>query len=108
MSVDISDIKAIRVVKKSSSTRLPLIGLLIGCVGGAVLGNLYQGLPGYGASFYVPIFSFSLGILGMIVGGYAGLITGEDKTYQIEGMADSEIQETLDYLRNKARIRDYR
>ncbi len=108
VSVDVGDIKVIRVVKKFSGRRLPLIGLLIGCVGGAVYGLLYKGLPGYGASFHVPIFSFSLGILGMIVGGYAEVIIGEDKTIQIEGMSDSAIQEFLDKLRKKARVRDYR
>lgn len=107
VSVDISDIKAIRVVKKSSGTRLPLIGLLIGCVGGAIFGILYQGLPEYRA-LYVPSFSFSLGILGMIVGGYAGEITGADKTIRMEGMTDPQIQKTMDYLHKKARIRDSR
>ena len=107
-TIDISDIKAIRVVKESRGGRLALIGLLTGCVVGAVYGSLYQGLPDYGASFYVPIFTFSLGILGMIVGGYAGEIKGTDKKIRIQGMTELHINETLNYLRKKARIRDYK
>lgn len=107
-SIDISDTKAIRVINESRGRRLPLIGLLIGCVGGAVYGSLYQGHPEYGASYTITVFTIVFGLLGMIVGGYAGIITGEDKTYQIEGMTDSKIQKSLDKLRKKARIRDYK
>lgn len=107
-AIDISEIKAIRVVKKSRGGRLALIGLLTGCVGGVVYGSLYQGLPGYGASFYVPIFTFYLGLLGMIVGGFAGEIKGTDKKIRIQGMTELHINETLNYLRKKARIRNYR
>ena len=101
-SIDISDIKAIRVVKESRGKRLGLIGFLIGCVGGAVYGGLYREFPGYVVS------GIAFGALGMIVGGYVGEITGIDKKIQIEGMTDSEINKTLDYLRKKARIRDYK
>ena len=106
-SIDISDIKVIRVVKESTGERLALFGLSIGCVGGAVYGSLYQGFPGY-RTLYVVGFSFTFGVLGMIVGGYAGKMTGKDKTIQIEGMTDLEIQETLDKLCKKVRFRDYK
>jgi ABC-type lipoprotein release transport system permease subunit len=42
------------------------------------------------------------------VGAIIGAVAGTDKTIQLEGMTDSEIQETLDKLRKKARIRDYK
>ena len=106
-TIDISDIKAIRVVKESRGGRLVLIGLLTGCVGGAVCGCLYQGIPGY-KTLYVVGFSYTLGILGMIVGGYAGEIKGTDKKIRIQGMTELHIHETLNYLRKKARIRDYK
>ncbi len=107
ISVNVGDIKIIRVVKKFSGRRLPLIGLLIGCVGGAVFGSLYQGQSVY-RTLYVIGFSFTFVILGIIVGGYVGEIIGEDKTIQIEGMTNSEIQEALEKLRKKARIRNYK
>ncbi len=47
-------------------------------------------------------------VVGLLIGGTIGAISGTDKTIQIEGMTDSEIQETLDKLRKKARVRDYK
>jgi hypothetical protein len=41
------------------------------------------------------------------VGAISGLVWGS-KTIQIDGITDSEIQETLDKLRKKGRIRDYK
>jgi len=50
----------------------------------------------------------SFGLVGLILGGIAGLTSGTDKTIQIERMTDSEIREALEKLRKKARIRDYK
>ncbi len=47
------------------------------------------------------------GIPGLLVGAVVGSIIGTDKTIQIEEKSDSEIQESLEYLRKKARIPDY-
>jgi len=47
-------------------------------------------------------------VVGLLIGGVTGALLGKDKTIQIEGMTDSEIEETLDKLRKKARIRDYK
>jgi hypothetical protein len=46
--------------------------------------------------------------VGGLFGAYIGGSVGRDEKIQIEGMTDSEIQETLDRLRKKARIRDYK
>ncbi len=48
------------------------------------------------------------GAAGLLIGGITGALVGKDKTIQIEGMTDPEIQEALDKLRKKARIRDYK
>jgi len=83
VSADIADIKAIRIMKKSKFWTGAGIGVLIGGAAGAILGySSGDDDPGAGA--------------------------GKDKTFQIEGMPDSEIQKTLDKLRKKARIRDYK
>jgi hypothetical protein len=52
-------------------------------------------------------------ILGLPVGAFIvaiiGLAAGSGgKTIQIEGKSDLEVQETLDKLRKKARIRDFK
>jgi hypothetical protein len=45
--------------------------------------------------------------IGLLVGGIISSASGKDKTIQIEGKSDSEIQAELEKLRKKARIPDY-
>jgi hypothetical protein len=56
----------------------------------------------------VLVFGALLGAADMVLGALIGAAFGKDEKIQIEGMSDSEIQETLDKQRKKARIRDYR
>jgi len=99
--IDIGDVWMIKIVKKSKFLLRTGQGLLVGGGVGLLVGNEDQGLKGVLAFF-------SITILGAIIGGMAGVNSGMDKTIQIEGMSDSEIQETLHKLRKKARIRDYK
>jgi hypothetical protein len=94
VSVDIADIKVIKIVKKSKA----LLGACIGLLAGIVAAKIGKYL----------IFAVIYPSTGMITGGLWGGYIGRDKTIQIEGMTDSEIRETMDKLRKKARIRDYR
>jgi hypothetical protein len=48
------------------------------------------------------------GLLGALLGAGVGAVAGTDKKIQIEGMSDLYIQATMDKLRKKARIRDYK
>ena len=109
VSVDVVDIRIIKILKKSKALSGAGIGLLIGGGIGA-LGALgaededpLQLLEGF-EWVIVGIIAGASAIVGAIIGAAAGT----DKTIQIEGMNDSEIQETLDKLRKKARIRDYK
>ena len=117
VSVDIADIKVIRVVKKSKALtgheKGSLYGLLIG--GGLGVAAVVSAISGSneeaglgdvisGTALYVGI----AGAVGYLIGGIIGATAGKDKTIQIEGMSDSEISEALDKLRKKARIRDYK
>ena len=116
VSVGIADIKVIKIVKKSSS----LLGVVIGgAIGGGI--GLYGMASAYNASVargedggLIPCI-----LLGSIVvpaalaiggafGGGIGALVGKDETIYFTGMTDSEIQKTLDKLRKKARIRDYK
>ena len=111
VSVDIADIKYIRGVKKSKALLGAGIGLLIGASAGAILG--YAEGDDYGtmdttAETKALVFGILLGIIGLCSGGLAGLKSGKDKTILIEGMTDLEIQKTMNKLRKKARIRDYK
>jgi len=106
VSVDIVDIKVIRIRKKSGAG----IGFLLGGSVGAFIGlGVYRkptGGPGIDLGPWLTALGF--GIVGGLIGLVIGLVAVTDKTIKIEGMSDSEIQATLDKLRKKARIRDYK
>ena len=113
VSVGIADIKVIKIVKKSKFWKGAGYGLLVGGGGGALLGLIayetdseMSWLTTRGEAAWH--FGTFFGLIGATVGGIYSLIAGTDKTIQIEGMTDSEIQEALDKLRKKARIRDYK
>ena len=46
--------------------------------------------------------------IGVLIGTIFGPSAEKYKTIQLEGMTDLEIRDTLDKLRKKARIRDYK
>ena len=104
MSVNITDIKVIRIVKKSKALLGAGIGFLILGGGGALIGYLSSDYeePAFSAIEY----GLVGGLVGVVLG--AGIGAGKGKTIQIEGMTNSEIKETLNYLRKKARIRNYK
>jgi hypothetical protein len=112
-SVGIGDIRIIRIVKKSRFVQSLGIGLLIGAGTGAILGlaegesiDFFGGTVTAGENALIG--GALLGFNGLILGGIAGASAGRDKTIQIEGKSDLEIEEVLQRLRKKARIRDYK
>ena len=120
VSVGIEDIKVIRIVKKSKFLQSLGIGVLVGAGGGVILG-LVQGetISIFGGTFLEgpgPITAGEnalikgafFGFLGLLVGVAVGLASGEDVKIQIEGKSDKKIKKTLDKLRKKARVRDYK
>ena len=108
VSVDIDDIKVIKIMKVSEIWKGFQIGGFIGAVAGALLfiaseKDKVGSLPI--AMFTSP--AIQGGAIGASIGGMVGVAVA-DKKIQIEGMTDLEIQEALDKLRKKARIRDYK
>ncbi len=113
MSVDIADIKVIRIVKKTKVLQGLGFGLLIGA-GFSALKGLTSDIDPCGAyategeglqiiwwgAVFVPI--------GLLIGGIVGFASGIDKTIQIEGRHPSSIEFILKELRKKARVRDYK
>ena len=104
VSVGIVDIKIVRIVKKTKALEGALIGGLVGG-GGGVLFPYIAGISEPREWTWIGIVT---GIGGVLLGGVVGGLFGIDKKIQIEGMSDLEIQATLDKLRKKARIRDYK
>ena len=108
VSIDIAEIKEIVLMKR------------VNALGGAIAGFLVGGLVGgkisvSGESLFSERYD-ETALIGILIGGALGLLSGilivknlaGKEKIQIEGMTDSEIQETLDKLRKKARICDYR
>jgi hypothetical protein len=113
VSADIADIKAIRIMKKSKFWTGAGIGVLIGGAAGAILGySSGDDDPGMMFTFTAGqkalMGGIGFGLVGLLLGGIAGAGAGTDNTFQIDRMSDSEIQETMEELRKKARIRDYK
>jgi hypothetical protein len=104
VSIDIADIRIITIAKKSKTSLGGYLGILVGGGAGALYGYEAGLVPSEGAKW-----GGVIGVVaGVILGSFIGSSLGKDKTFQIEGMTDSEIQETLDKLRKKARVRDYK
>ena len=108
-SIDIADIKVITIVKKSKVGKGALYGLLIGGVIGALEG-IREGKDAFifSSSELAAMGALVFGLLGALLGAGIEAVAGTDKTIQIEGKSDLEIEEALDKLRKKARIRDYK
>ena len=110
VSVGIEEIKVITIVKKSTFWKGPGLGLLIGgSIGGIIGGKFGSSLEEEsGAAKWAMLGGAVFGITGYLLGDILGAKKGKDKTIQIEGMTDWRINEALDKLRKKARIRDYK
>jgi hypothetical protein len=113
VSVGIGDIRVIRIVKKSKFFQSLGIGLLIGVGTGAILGlaeggsiDFFGGTVTGGENALIG--GALLGFNGLILGGISGLASGTDKTIQLEGRSEKELELVLKKLRKKARIRDYK
>jgi len=108
VSINIAEIKVIRIVKKSKALLGAGLGLII-LGGGTALSIAIFGTWESDEVLDVALFGGAIGAAaGLLIGGVTGTLLGTDKTIQIEGMTDSEINEVLEELRKKARIRDYK
>ncbi len=111
VSVDIGDVRVIRIVKKSTVLQGLGIGLLVGGGSGILLGTTEsagaagaEGFEGLGGAVIALI-----GIVGgLLIGGVVGSSAGKDEVIPIEGKPPAFIEFNLEKLRKKARIRDYK
>ena len=108
VSVNIADIKFIKIVKKSKLLTGAWVGIAVGGGAGVLLGGSASEGMSLSPSEGRKILGVFGAVVGLLVGGITGAMAGTDKTIQIEGMTDLQIQEALDKLRKKARIRDYK
>lgn len=125
VSINIWNVRAIEIKGKSKAGKGigkgSHYGLLIGgglgvlagagFVGG--LGSMGADVSSVGETLLTIVIVGAIGgavgaIIGGSIGGIIGAFSKESEVIRIEGMAEWEIQETLDYLRKKARVRDYK
>ena len=119
VSVSLSDTKIITINNKSQALEWGGIGFLIGGSMGATISCVV----GTALLFYYPLeseesvveeyYEYALpsalagGVIGALIGVMTGASAGKDKTVQIEGKSDSEIKQTLEELRKKARVPNF-
>lgn len=104
VSIDIGEVKVIKIVKKYKAGTGALIGLLVG----AAIGTAIQADEVASGSWFPAYSGAILGLPGALIGAGVGATSRSYKTVQIEGKSDSEIKEALEKLRKKARIPDYK
>jgi hypothetical protein len=106
LSIDIADIRSVRIVRKSKAGRYSLIGGLAGFIGGAVFALAsYDSLEGPFESraqgaVLVGIVS---GGLGALAGTIAGSALGTDSSFTIAGEPEAVVAGHLDKLRAYSR-----
>ncbi len=107
LSIEVSEISTIRIIKKSKAWAGLGWGALAGAVLGAVIGA-YDGWDlwssGAKAFFTGAFFAIPAGLLGLIIGA----AKGADKRIAFEGKNDLQIQSALRGLRYIARIPDFK
>ncbi len=105
VSVDITAVEAITIEKESKALLGAGLAFVIGTTCFAF--TSVASVEGEYSFFEVLPAAMIINIPSAIIGAIIGKSIGRDKTFQIEGKTDSEIQESLEYLRKKARIPDY-
>jgi len=103
VTVEVGNIRAITIVKKSKVMLGGGLGFLTGGLTVFLIGTITDPEES-GANL---AFGALGGILGFFVGLVVGSFFGNDKTIQIEGKSDSEIKDILEDLRKKARIPNF-
>jgi hypothetical protein len=103
VSVEIGEIRVIRIVKKSKALLGIGIGLLAGLVGGLIIGGTEKTIEGTRGEA-VAIYTGAIGGPAALIGGIIGAAIGTDKTIQIEGKSPEETKGILEKLRRQARV----
>jgi len=107
VTINIDDIKVIKIKKKSGFEKGFLIGGLTAAVGGTLLVAISEDTEDYNFFAYV-LFAGIVGAAGGLFGGLIGAVVGSGgKTYQIEGKSEAEIENILEELRKKARVSNF-
>lgn len=97
LSVDIKDVNAITLVKKSRGFQVGIYGVLAGILYASANRKTFK-YEDKSQDFWMT------GIYGGAAGVALGTVLGINKRIQIEGKSDTEIQQALEKLSKKARV----
>jgi hypothetical protein len=109
VSVEVSEIKVIIIVKKSKAVTGAIVGGVVGVIGGVALGYASE-YSEYGEIAHPSTLvkaGLFLGAVCAIAGMLVGIPLGIDQTVQIEGKTDPDINKLLEDLRKKARVTEF-
>ncbi|OGD10378.1 MAG: hypothetical protein A2Y86_01375 [Candidatus Aminicenantes bacterium RBG_13_62_12] len=102
-SIDLADVKTVRIIKKSLAGKGALYGFLAGAVGGAGVG-LAMGRTDM-LEEKTPLV---LGVFGGAIGALSGLLVGSvlglDSSFSVAGKPETVVNEYWDKLRAHARV----
>lgn len=112
ISVPVSEINTVTIVKRLKTVLWGGIGALAGVTVGAAVGAASYNprkdvLIIFTKGESIAIGAATFGFLGLVIGTVVGAISGIDKTIHMEGKSESETEETMEYLRAKARVTNY-
>jgi hypothetical protein len=100
-SIDLADIKSIRIVRKSRAGKGALYGFLAGAVGGALWGSANQA-PMWGNDT-VWVAGAYYGAIGLLSGLLLGSVAGVDSSFTVAGKPEAVVNEYWVKLRTHAR-----
>jgi hypothetical protein len=106
-SVDLREIEVITIKKKFGVLQGAGLGLILGMGVGAAVGGSME-VEGFGYGFSTAYGAGIGAFIGLISGISIGqVLPGSDETIRIGGKSEAEIQETLEKLRRKARVKNF-
>jgi hypothetical protein len=102
-SIDLADVKTVRIVKKSRAGKGALYGFLVGAAGGALWGSANQDSDvwGNGTAWVAGAY---VGAIGALTGLLAGSVLGLDSSFTIAVEPETVVNEYWNKLRAHARV----
>jgi len=101
-SIDLADVKTVRIVKKSRAGKGALYGFLVGAVGGGLWGSANQDSDVWGNGTALVAGAY-VGAIGALAGLLAGSVVGLDSSFTVAGKPETVVNEYWDKLRAHAR-----
>jgi len=103
LTIDLADIKSIRIVRKSRAGRGAFLGSMGGALTGGVLGAVSGGIDEYTSGEAAVVLGFFFGVIGGLGGLSLGTIMGVDTTIAVAGEPAEVVADHWDKLRAHSR-----